>query len=541
MFSVKGMMFAVAALAVVFLAGCAETRPEPSALDTTPNLAVKETLLGKSSMPDRAAPLIVIASPDGRRYASIRPDRVIIDGKPSRRYLDMSNFAFSPNSKHYAYGGLVKYDNGKTLWVLTVDGDEQGVSHRICAMIWSPDSKRLAYLANEGDNFFFVIDGKREEYNFFSLGKRDLFNYFVESDILRSPRGAAVTFNVFSPDSQHYAYPAYLGDKYVMVRDGVAGEPYDKIETNRYQRVFSPDSKHVEYFALKGEEDFHVIDGVETKLEGEVYFPSWDGVYTVYTLQTANRYYCVVLDGKPGKAYPQIPTMKFSPDLQHLAYVAEIKHGKNTLIVDEKEIREFECDEHVRHIVFSSDSKHIALFAGNTILVDDKKYTLSMIPNAETFVFSPDGKRAAYLVVKGWVPAKGWPDWRMESYSVVVDGKESQVYHADRSEGIFEETDRKVGQSYDTGARNKATMRSETIVLKEITEKYLAVFSPDSRHVAYVGWDKGGKGHVVADDLDVKTECQPQCAPIFDSPTKFHFIGLKGGNEVVLVECEISE
>jgi len=54
----------------------------------------------------------------------------------------------------------------------------------------------------------------------------------------------------FSPDGKRIAYAARDGDKWFVVVDGKEGNRYDDIL--KYTPVFSPDSKRVAYAAKEG-------------------------------------------------------------------------------------------------------------------------------------------------------------------------------------------------------------------------------------------------------------------------------------------------
>jgi len=71
---------------------------------------------------------------------------------------------------------------------------------------------------------------------------------------------------VFSPDSKRLAYIARRGrDPFVqfVVVDGVPGKPYDGIVGSGL--AFSPDSKHVVYGTGRGGKGFVVVDGHECR------------------------------------------------------------------------------------------------------------------------------------------------------------------------------------------------------------------------------------------------------------------------------------
>ena len=102
--------------------------------------------------------------------------------------------------------------------------------------LFSPDSRRLAYVAGIGKNECVVVDGR--------LGKR--YKLIEEN-----------TF-VFSPDSRRLAYAARSGKKMTVVVNGLEGDHYDSVGTGSL--TFSPDSRRIAYGAGIGEEQFVVID-----------------------------------------------------------------------------------------------------------------------------------------------------------------------------------------------------------------------------------------------------------------------------------------
>ena len=69
---------------------------------------------------------------------------------------------------------------------------------------------------------------------------------------------------VFSPDSKRFAYVvAVRGGKMFAVVDGVEGKEYDGIGIG--SPTFSPDSERVAYLAVRGGKGFVVVDGEEGK------------------------------------------------------------------------------------------------------------------------------------------------------------------------------------------------------------------------------------------------------------------------------------
>ena len=88
---------------------------------------------------------------------------------------------------------------------MVLDGVEQAeYDEKVVNLYFSPNGKRLAWLARQDGKQFMVVDGRKEKeydrisgYNFFNMG---------------SP--------MFSPDSKHLAYSAKKGLMFCIVFDG---------------------------------------------------------------------------------------------------------------------------------------------------------------------------------------------------------------------------------------------------------------------------------------------------------------------------------
>ena len=127
------------------------------------------------------------------------------------------------------------------------------------ALVFSPDSRRLAYPAQRGARWHVVVDGEEGE-AFGGIGEI-----------------------VFSPDSKHVAYLARRGGQWLMVRDGRAGAAFHGVF--RRTLVYSADSQHLACAVMAGPGKSRVI-----------------------------------LDGKPGPIYQQVAALTFGPR-GRLAYI----------------------------------------------------------------------------------------------------------------------------------------------------------------------------------------------------------------------------
>jgi hypothetical protein len=316
-------------------------------------------LLGGQKQPLFDGAANVVISPGGAHYAyfavsrATRKQFVVIDGVKQPEYDRCTAVMFSPDGKRWAYRAS---DKGRNFVV--VDGTAmvslpcscgpavkvEKIDEKDCfsytysdggrEMLWSPDSRRLAYILDNalkdgGESGAMFIDNSRvSEESPTSLGK-------------------------WSADGSRYAYPAYCsgGDKR-MVLDGQSLPVHDDIR----HFAFSPDGKKFAYFAW--DPDFNepacrvFCDGVasprfaEPAIAGkqvsvhrvtEVVF-SPDSRHLAYVARRekpADRWY-VVMDGKASKEYDDILTVPvWNGDV--LRYIA-VDRGEATtkvlLVVD---------------------------------------------------------------------------------------------------------------------------------------------------------------------------------------------------------------
>lgn len=250
-------------------------------------------------------------SPDLKRLAcftwSWGKQSIVVDGRRGKEYYDIGYgaLAFSPNSKRVAYvagtankrfvvvdGQEGKHYDGIHVHLFTLLSGNTGAPD----LIFSPDSKRVAYIAAIGNKRLYkYIDGTGEKMFSVVDGKEGKHYDFVCSTI-------------FSPDSRSLAYLAMKGDKYFIVVDGQEGKQYYQIGVLK----FSPDSKRLAYIA--------------TDTNGKVFS---------------------VVDGQEGKQYDNIHSVIFSPDSKNIASIATNADGKIFSVVDGQEgkpyydIREF--------------------------------------------------------------------------------------------------------------------------------------------------------------------------------------------------------
>lgn len=266
-------------------------------------------------------------------------------------YIDSKEFGliFSPDSKKLAYS----FKMGK--WFVDVDGKEQNKYDDIGTLpIFSSDSKHLAYVATKDGNEFVVIDGKEE-------GKYD-----------------AIGSNpIFSPDGKKLAYAAMEGDKQFIVSGGKEEKKYDYlVKENTIIQINSKCGVHVlnergKEFSVCGDKGGRVL-----LFSKKAVLFSPDGSQMVYAAGENGKEF-IVVDDKEQKKYDKILTFPiFSSDGKHIAYVVQ-ENGKEFVVIDGEEQRKFDkiITECGGKIVFDShrDSIHYLVRNGNNIyLVEDE-------------------------------------------------------------------------------------------------------------------------------------------------------------------------
>jgi Tol biopolymer transport system component len=368
-------------------------------------------------MVSAATPADLVGSNPHRRARQC----IVVDGVEGSEHNEIftSSVTFCRDGSHLAYGALINsvFDNNA---FVVVDGKPQGQCERISHLSFSPDGKRLAYVADVHMRQRVVLDGK-ESKDFlwvgagtglssgpvFSLdstrlayvGLRDLGGYKFFT-VVHGPEGQANEIEirdggipgppVFSPDGRRLAYAVSRrsssgsGINWRIVVDNREEKAYHALSfpiEDFAMPVFSPDSRRLAYSVhYDGPADQRecwraVVDGREEKeyqagsfglRPGDFSMPlfSPDSKHVAYRAarggSSSKRDCFIVRDGVEGKHYGETHFVVFSPDSSHMAYVAS---APGVMVQDGKEGKKY---DRIGTPVFSPDSRHLAYFAGES-------------------------------------------------------------------------------------------------------------------------------------------------------------------------------
>jgi len=263
---------------------------------------------------------------------------LIINGrKAGQEYntIGISSLLLSPNGDRHMYfakrgSNCVAVLDRKEVYVC-----DDYVDH---TSAFSPDVRRTAFGVIKGKKHILIVDGVQGK-PYDQIGKMRDGKLVMTNNGSMKMLGTANENVVFSPDSKRLAYIAKQGQKYMVVVDGKEGKLYDDIDFSSH--VFSPDSSQCAYIAKSNTKSMYVINGVEHKAYarvGDIRF-SPDGQRHAYPAAIGNNQTAYVVDGKENRIYRDI-TYKaaFSPNSKHLAYIAQRRDNRKcVLVVDGEE------------------------------------------------------------------------------------------------------------------------------------------------------------------------------------------------------------
>ncbi|MFP4446598.1 MAG: hypothetical protein ACLFPD_10185 [Desulfosudaceae bacterium] len=297
----------------------------------------------------------------------------------------------SPDSRHLAY--ISRIGPHFRVWYDGVaETTYEGVTRQ--SPFFSPQKNRLAFIAQEDEKMFAVIDGK--------------------------PQGkyAQVGTFTFAPDGSRFAYRVENeeGEQFVII-DKKKGPDFPVGVTPEIGIIFSPDSRHVAYVGIN-ENGSHILVRDHKKIDGydkisDIRF-SPDSKHIAAICKEKDRW-MVVKDGRKGDPYQQVGNLRFSPDAKHIAYTAK-KNNKMIIVLDQKELDE---GKGAISPVFSPDGRR---FAYITIDAEEKcRYVIDgkkgmTIGRPGRLIFSHDSSRVAY---GAWIGGKWY---------IISDGQKGPAF-----------------------------------------------------------------------------------------------------------------
>lgn len=401
-----------------------------------------------------ASPQTGIASPDRRHlvnvYRDSKGDFLVVDGKREKAYyeaIDCCQIVWSHDSRRVAF--VAK--KGNQVFVVA-DGKEGPRYDKVFGLTFSPDSKHVLYAGRVNEKSRIVIDGKE--------GKA----YDRVTEPLPSPDSKRIAFVGISITKS--------GDKARVVVDGKEGPLYEGIIADSLR--FSPDSRHVAYAA-------------SVRAEPMVYLGSPS--YRPVAFQKAPQVKVLaVLDGREGKRYDNIfaGSLSFSPDSQRLVYSAR-SSSADFVVLDGKEGEPYYCIAAQSPPLFSPDSRHLAYAAcdgAQWFIVSDGKEQKAYGNIGRGISYSPDSKRIVYTA------------FTSSGTFVVVDGMEGSLYSALAVRHPFSPDSKRLGYVADLGNSTFAVVDGNELGPYSIGYDGI-VFSPDSRHFAYVAYNQSSERVIV--------------------------------------------
>jgi len=346
-----------------------------------------------------------IASPDSRRVAfkvaqSVGGGRhaVTLDNLRSKSSPALHGPVFSPDSSTVAMVHMM----GETGVLDIIGRPSVNVQDPVTPVVFSPDSKRTAFVAREEKLRFMVVDGERQ--------------VVAYDQVLEQSR-------VFSPDSKHFAFVARRGEYWFVVVNGQEGVQYQQVGNP----VFSPNSQRLVYWAQKAAGNWVMVtDGQEdmltsSKEQAGVWF-SPDSTRIVAIAKRNYRWHLLVDDQfRSGHDAINTDSVRFSPDSQHLAYAA-MDAGKWKVVLDGGSLDgRFEAVLE-GSLKFSPDSERLAYAVqgkeGWFVVVNGMMHQPFPWIAAASMQFSPDSDRFAYVAANSVGRAV-----------VVIDGRRWSVCH----------------------------------------------------------------------------------------------------------------
>lgn len=355
-------------------------------------------------------------SPDSKRffYTAYKDDTcvAVIDGKEnSNAYNLIEKVKFTPDSSHYVYKARVEKKITKEKWCVVKDNVAGEIYDKIFDIVFSYDSKHMAYAAVKDQQMVMVLDGKE----------------IAEADVMGYP--------VFSIDSEHFAYALAKDNQWFVIVNDKESPAFDQV----YKFQFSPDSRHYSYIAKEDKNWFCVVDGnkgPEFENAIDAFKFSLDSQRYVYAGIHQNKARIITEKGPSENAYASVGEAYFSPDSRHLVYRARstFKARWATVFDGEKRYKTYNA---IGRYEFSPDSRHFAVpvmenLSQSLMLVDgneqcaDQQFKIlgnpQFSPNGDYIVYHAMAEENQwYLIINGKVLPDTYGGF-MKGTPIIFDG-----------------------------------------------------------------------------------------------------------------------
>ena len=386
--------------------------------------------------------------------------------------------------------------------------DECNGFDKISKAFFHPKTGELFLFAIKNGDFY-VKHGTNElgPYQSVAINKMTIYTDGTVKPILESP----IRNIAFDSKSGHFAYSIISNGKHSVYKDGVLVESYD-LAASLSDLMFSPDGSKF--------------------------------VYSVFYREDKGGRSFSVLNGKKGKEYSgKISGLEFTSDSKHFMFIADKpvvgKPTEKTVVVDENT---YHAGYDVLYLGWGlgdqimtndhGDYAYVLLnpFGDYRLIVNNKIVATAF--QIENFLFSPDGKRFAYVTIDKASFGKE---------SVYLDGKKIFEIPARHNMGVTHlkfSTDSK--RLYFT-VDGKQLMQDGTIFLKEETRGNIVDYarSLDQKRLIYKYFDtnaKKYKANVDGTDYDLLG----RDLPVFFSPDSKHFVLWTSSNETTPISERVN-
>ncbi|MDY0362518.1 MAG: hypothetical protein RBR08_13775 [Desulforegulaceae bacterium] len=313
----------------------------------------------------------VVSSIDGKNFAyraQIGTNQlVVVNGKEGKKFDGIKNDpVFSPDGKRVAY---IAFEDKKNGFVIC-DDKKYGPFRNVNELKFSPDSSKLGFIAfkDNGWQVFVNEKGSKEYKNAMILkfSSKGDFACVVQNDddkliLLENFKEHEPYKTIgepwFNPEGTILSYPANTGKYWQMVVNEKKEFKFDSLGPVAY----SDEGNSYGYTGIKDNKPIIVINGKKEKeydSSGLIKF-STDGKHYAYRAFSKEKGWFVVWDKKEGNAYFDVKQPIFSPVKNEIAYMAF--NGKSVVMVkNHVEGKEYKS---IGLPKFSPKGNHLAYYA----------------------------------------------------------------------------------------------------------------------------------------------------------------------------------